>query len=87
MIILQFFQVKYRQVRDEHIIHDLLVNLKKRLKGRSSLEYFELSDIVGRINGIAVVSERRCVVWQRICLKEVSRLVICLFNLNLVGKI
>ncbi|EJW88782.1 hypothetical protein WUBG_00304 [Wuchereria bancrofti] len=61
---------KYRQVRDEHIIRDLLANLKKRLKSRSSLEYFELSDIVGRINGIAVVSERRCVVWQRICLKE-----------------
>ncbi|KAK6106256.1 E3 ubiquitin-protein ligase UBR4 family protein [Brugia pahangi] len=61
---------KYRQVRDEHIIHDLLANLKKRLKSRSSLEYFELSDIVSRINGIAVVSERRCVVWQRICLKE-----------------
>uniref|UniRef100_A0A915PMF8 UBR-type domain-containing protein n=1 Tax=Setaria digitata TaxID=48799 RepID=A0A915PMF8_9BILA len=62
--------VKYRQVRDEHIIRDLLANLKKRLKGRSSLEYFELSDIVGRINGIAVISERRCVVWQRICLSE-----------------
>uniref|UniRef100_A0A158Q763 UBR-type domain-containing protein n=1 Tax=Elaeophora elaphi TaxID=1147741 RepID=A0A158Q763_9BILA len=61
---------KYRQVRDEHIIYDLLANLKKRLKGRSTLEYFELSDIVGRIGGIAVVSERRCIVWQRICLKE-----------------
>ncbi|EFO26755.2 hypothetical protein LOAG_01731 [Loa loa] len=61
---------KYRQVRDEHIIHDLLANLKKRLKGRSSLEYFELSDIVCRINGIAVISERRCIVWQRICLEE-----------------
>ncbi|KAM3720367.1 Auxin transport protein BIG [Dirofilaria immitis] len=62
--------MKYRQVRDEHIIHDLLANLKKRLKGRSSLEYFELSDIVGRLNGVAVVSERRCIVWQKICLKE-----------------
>ncbi|CAG9534491.1 unnamed protein product [Cercopithifilaria johnstoni] len=62
--------VKYRQVRDEHIIYDLLANLKKRLKGRSTLEYFELSDIVGRIGGIAVISERRCIVWQRICLKE-----------------
>ncbi|KAL3998511.1 E3 ubiquitin-protein ligase UBR4 family protein [Acanthocheilonema viteae] len=62
--------IKYRQVRDEHIIYDLLANLKKRLKGRSALEYFELSDIVGRIGGIAVVSERRCIVWQRICLKE-----------------
>lgn len=69
-------QAKYRQVRDEHVIHDLLMNLKKRLKDRSSLEYFELSDIVGRINGISLVSERRSVVWQKICLNEVILLFI-----------
>lgn len=83
MLILQFFQLKYRQVRDEHIIHDLLANLKKRLKGRSSLEYFELSDIVCRIGGIAVISERRCIVWQRICLKEVSYLPSCLTQFSI----
>lgn len=65
-------QTKYRQVRDEHVIRDLLKNLKIRLKSRTSLEYFELSDIVSRIHGIALLSERQCTVWQKICDVEVS---------------
>ncbi|VDK58079.1 unnamed protein product [Gongylonema pulchrum] len=63
---------KYRQIRDEHLIRDLLANLKRRLDERANLEYFELCDIVTRINGISAVSEKRCVVWQRVCLNEVS---------------
>ncbi|VDM95152.1 unnamed protein product [Thelazia callipaeda] len=85
--------IKYRQVRDEHIINDLLANLRIRLIDRSSIEYFELCDIVCRINGIAVIAGKHCIVWQKICLKELPWLmelacmmpdVVCSAVLNLI---
>ncbi|VDM24065.1 unnamed protein product [Toxocara canis] len=61
---------KYREVRDEHSILDILRYLKMQFEDCATFEYTKLSEIVKRVDVMWMLAEQRTNVWQKICVRE-----------------
>lgn len=64
--------MRYREIRDKHLILTFIHSLKVILYNRISLEYSEMSEVIKMLAAVSVVAEHRGNVWQRICLDEVN---------------